>query len=99
MSAERVREILKEIRVYLPNPVTMSGDRVMAAPLGLDIGRQVPEPPGVPLNPRLDYDLDPTGTYDPSHLRDLIKGLKSYMQPGSPTAAGVQAIKMVGGGL
>lgn len=89
MSLTKVSQILKEIRLYVPSTATPSADRVMAAPLALDIARQVPEPLGIPSNPRLSYT-----DADPVHV--LLRDLRAYTQPAGVTIPGVRTSNTIG---
>lgn len=80
---------MKEIRLYVPSPDTFPGDRMMAMPMALDIARQVPEPLGIPLNPRLDYT-------DKSPMHVLLRNLKAYTAPGEVTVPGVHTSNTMG---
>lgn len=92
MSLDRVGELLKELQLYVPSPITFPGDRMMAMPMTLDIARQVPEPLGIPSNPRLDY-TDAA----PAHV--LLRNLKAYTAPGEVTVPGVHTSNTIGEGV
>lgn len=86
-----MKELLKELRVHVPSPITTPAHLVYTMPFAsLEIGRQVPEPLGVPSNDRMTYDSEKVGT--------LIRDLRAYTQVAGPRPAMMQALRMVGGG-